>query len=305
MNTKLFRISYILALTVSLTVAAIAQDEVKRTDIIENPDGSYTVIEYPVDKEITVQLLPGTIVTGSKGTARVLRSSGGTSVIVDLTNVPSTHSTIHAYAVDVTGESQYLGPIAIANGAGHSEFTTPSGQFMVVLASNDGLKTIPESGVLFRSDVPAGHAVVPRGSTTGGTDKQVASSGKIESAYQVPMLNVPSFDDETAEIRINFSGELQGLKGKAYVDPGEAGTTQIKMRFDDMKQAPKDKRFVLWAAAPNGNYTKLGQVVNTGGRQESEIRSETSLRDFGLFVTIEETDVAQPTGSTYSVFRKP
>ena len=49
-----------------------------------------------------------------------------------------------------------------------------------------------------------------------------------------------------------------------------------------MKMAPKDKRFVLWASAPDGSYTKLGQVINTGKRQESEIRSETALTDFGF-----------------------
>jgi hypothetical protein len=69
--------------------------------------------------------------------------------------------------------------------------------------------------------------------------------------------------------------------------------------------APKDKRFILWASSADGKYTKLGQVVNTGERQESEIRSETSMTDFGLFVTLEDTDVAQPTGKIYSTFGRP
>jgi hypothetical protein len=43
-------------------------------------------------------------------------------------------------------------------------------------------------------------------------------------------------------------------------------------------------------------------VINSGDRQESEIRSETALKDFGLFVTVEDADVAAPTSKTYSVF---
>ncbi len=74
------------------------------------------------------------------------------------------------------------------------------------------------------------------------------------------------------------------------------------MRFDDMKMAPKEKRFVLWAASSKGEYTKLGQVINSGKRQEAEIRSETALTDFGLFVTVEEADVTAPTSKVYSVF---
>jgi hypothetical protein len=95
---------------------------------------------------------------------------------------------------------------------------------------------------------------------------------------------------------------LQGLKGKAYLTPTKDGVTKVKMRFDDMKVAPKNARFILWASSPDGKYTKLGQVVNNGDRQESEIRSETAMADFGLFVTLENSDVAIPTGKVYSVF---
>ncbi len=77
------------------------------------------------------------------------------------------------------------------------------------------------------------------------------------------------------------------------------------MRVDDMKMPPKDKRFVLWASSADGKYTKIGQVINAGKRQESEIRGETALKDFGLFVTVEETDVTQPQGTVYTTFGRP
>jgi hypothetical protein len=133
----------------------------------------------------------------------------------------------------------------------------------------------------------------------------VAVTDKVASTYEVPLLGIPSFGDNTTEIRIDFGGELAGLKGKAYIDAKKGGARQVKMRFDDMKYAPKEKRFVLWASAPDGTYTKLGQVVNSGKRQESEIRSETELRDFGLFVTVEDKDVTNPTSPTYSAFTIP
>ena len=181
-------------------------------------------------------------------------------------------------------------------------------QFMLVLSPNEGLTAFdPTTPVVFRSAIPQGHAVVPVGNRIDNEgdelkEKQVATTGTVASTYNVPLLGVPAFDNKTTEIRIAFTGELQGLKGKAYIDPRKDGATQIKMRFDDMKMAPKEKRFVLWASAPDGTYTKLGQVINTGERQESEIRSETALKDFGLFVTVEDTDVMQPTGKIIRLF---
>ena len=74
------------------------------------------------------------------------------------------------------------------------------------------------------------------------------------------------------------------------------------MHFDDMNKVPKNKRFTLWTYSPDGQYVKLGSVINSGKRDEAEIRSETTLTDFGLFVTAEEADVTVPTSRTYSVF---
>lgn len=72
------------------------------------------------------------------------------------------------------------------------------------------------------------------------------------------------------------------------------------MRFDELKSAPRNRRYALWAISPDGEYVKIGQVINTGEREEAEIRGGTALQDFGLFVTAEETDVIRPTGRSYS-----
>lgn len=310
-SKNLLKLSGGLALSLVFSGAAIAQNApvttttTTKTEVVQNSDGSYSVIEYPVGKEVSVSLTPYAIKDAS-GNARVLRTADGTKIWLDLANVTGDTSSFYAYAVDAMGMPTLLGPVMIENGAAKAEFSTPMNQFMLVLSPTEGLSTIDSStAVVFRSNVPTGYAIVPRGDTLNGKEakeKQVATTAEVASTYNVPLLNVPSFDNKTTEIRINFNGELQGLKGKAYIDPRKDGATQIKMRFDDMKMAPKEKRFVLWASSPDGKYTKLGQVINSGKRQESEIRSETALKDFGLFVTMEETDVTNPTGKVYSVF---
>jgi hypothetical protein len=144
--------------------------------------------------------------------------------------------------------------------------------------------------------------VPARITSPGSNEKQVAVTGAVNSTYDVPLLGVAALEKGETEIRVKFSGELAGLKGKAYLDNSNQGLTKIKMRFDDMKMAPKEKRFVLWAVSPDKQYTKIGQVINSGKRQESEIRGETALTDFGLFVTVEDADVLQPSGSVYAPF---
>jgi hypothetical protein len=59
---------------------------------------------------------------------------------------------------------------------------------------------------------------------------------------------------------------------------------------------------VLWASSPDGQYTKLGEVWNTGKKDEAEIKAETTLNDFGLFMTAEDADVTIPTSRIYSTF---
>lgn len=310
----LINLCAVFAITLSLSVFATAQDTTTTTtitkkEVIANPDGTYSVIEYPVGKEVTVELTPFNM-KGAKGWAKVLRNDDGTTVALDLSGLPTDAKNYYVYGVDNFGKVTLLGPAVIENGISKTTFTTPMNQFMLVLSPNEGLTAFDTTTpVVFRSAIPQGYAVVPLGNRVDNQgdelkEKQVATTGTVASTYNVPLLGVPAFDNKTTEIRIAFTGELQGLKGKAYIDPRKDGATQIKMRFDDMKMAPKEKRFVLWASSADGTYTKLGQVINTGQRQEAEIRSETALTDFGLFVTLEEVDVTQPTSKIYSVFSR-
>ncbi len=286
-----------LLLTTGLTVSLVpAQDTVKQ--VVKNADGTYTVIEYPVDKEVTVSLMPSATLTGAKGSARVLRSADGTKIWLDVSGVPAETQTYYAYAVDPSGMPTLLGPLAFEKGVAKAEFTTPMNQFMVVLSPNETLAALEPASTVFWSDVPTGYAVVPRRVTS--DSQAVATAEPANSTYDVPLLGIPAFKN-TTEVRVNFVGELQGMDGKAYIDQGK-GKTQVKMRFGDMKKAPVNKRFVLWAASADGKYTKLGQVVNTGRGDEGEIRSETALKDFGLLVTVEDTDTDRPVSRSYGTF---
>lgn len=271
----------------------------KKKEVIVNADGSYTVIEYPVGKEVVVNLTPATSIASAKGIARVIRSADGTKVYFDMSDLPATVTSYNAYAIDPTGAVTLLGPVTVTNGVAKAEFTTPLNQFMLAVSPMEGLTAISPTNTVFTSSIPTGYAVVPKRVSETRT-AQVA--GDVRFKYDVPLLNISTFPDTEREIKMKFDGALSGLEGKAYIDR-EDGTTKIRMHFDDMKKVPKSTRFVLWTVSPTGEYTRVGQIVNSGKREEGEIKSETSLTDFGLFVTAEDTEVTVPTSRTYTVFR--
>jgi hypothetical protein len=304
----MYKLTKDLAFTVLLACALALIVNAQDKTVVVNSDGSYSVIEYPVDKEVTVKLLPMNGIT-STGMARVMRTAAGTKVYFDVEGAPSDWTNVHAYAVDPTGASTYLGPITFTNGVGKAEFMTPGDRFMLVLSPKEGLTTYDTStSYLFRSEVPAGYTVVPRGKVavvTSAPVSGVASSVVTRdvvttTTYDVPMLGVAKYKGKTTEYRLHFGGELKGLDAKAYLKP-VGGKTQIRMTFDDMQKVPMEKRFVLWTSGPEG-YTKIGQIIHAGKKDTAEIRGETSLSDFGLFLTVEDTDVDRPTSTIYSTF---
>jgi hypothetical protein len=222
--------------------------------------------------------------------------------VFDLSGVPATVTSYYAYAVDPSGSTTLLGPVTFTNGVGKAEFDTPLNQFMVVLSPTEGLTTYdPTTAVMFRSEVPAGYTVIPR-RVAGDTKAVAVATTTAPSSYNVPVLNVPSFGEKTRELKIKFAGDLNGLEGKAYLTRKKGAATKVTMKFDDMNKVPKGKVFTLWASSPDGQYTKLGQVLNSGKKDEAEIKSETTLDDFGLFMTVEDAVVTVPTSTIYSPF---
>jgi hypothetical protein len=313
-------------LTLAIAAIALAQTTTV-TKTVQNPDGTYTIIEYPAKKEVTVALTPINV-TGAKGVATILRDDDGTRIKLNLTDVPADLSAMTLYAVDDKGVVTALGPVAISNGTGTLMATTPLSRFMLVAAPEPALTAYDaNTKVIFRSAVPEGFTVVPLTSPAGETVAAVAAPGaaqvqttvtatpgavvntpsgnttivvpmtETKTTYSAPLLNIPAYKkgDDT-KIKVDFTGALQGARANVFITPRKDGPTEIKMRFHDLKEAPAGQSFILWAVSPDNKFTKLGQVVNAAGRNEAEIRSETTLTDFGLVITMENAVGAIPVG---------
>ena len=323
-------------LTLAITAIALAQTTTTTvTKTVQNPDGTYTIIEYPAKKEVVLNLNPVTI-QGAQGVATILRDDDGTRIKLNLTNVPADLTALTLYAVDDKGAVTALGPVAISNGTGTLAATTPLSRFMLVAAPEPALTAYDaNTKVVFRSAVPEGFTIIPVSTSASGetvaavtaptgttavvtpaaapttttavvtpttpttTAVVTAAPGTtvVQTTYTAPMLNVPAFKkgDDT-KIKVEFTGALTGARANVFITPRKDGPTEVKMRFHELKEAPAGQRFILWAVAPDNKFVKLGQVVNAPGRNEAEIKSETTLTDFGLVVTMEGAEGDMPVG---------
>jgi len=297
-----------IALALTTAGAALAQDSTTTTtnttqqSIVQNSDGTWTVVEYPADREITVNLTPSSNANGTTATsARVLRTANGTVITVDPAGFANTTG-MNLYAVDPMGHVTLLGPINSASTTPLT-FNTNLNRFMLLVSPEGNLRTYaPTTTVAYRSVVPAGLAVVPlssRGERDGaavGERVSATSTSGSTPAYAAPMLGIPGFRRGTdTEMKIKFSGEMTGSRANVYLEPRKDGPTTIKMRFHELKDAPAGQVYVVWAVSPDNKYQRLGQVVNTGQRNEAQIQSETQFQDFGLFVTL-ENESSSPNG---------
>jgi hypothetical protein len=313
-------------LTLAIAAVALAQTTTV-TKTVQNPDGTYTIIEYPAKKEVLVNLTPINV-TGAKGVATILRDDDGTRIKLNLTDVPADLSAMTLYAVDDKGVVTALGPVAISNGTGTLVATTPLSKFMLVAAPEPALTAYDaNTKVMFRSAVPEGFTVIPLTSPAGETVSAVAAPGAAQTqttvtatpgavvnspsgnttivvpmtetrtTYTAPMLNIPAFKkgDDT-KIKVEFTGALAGARANIFITPRKDGPTEVNMRFHDLKEAPAGQMFIVWAVSPDNKFTKLGQVINTKGRNEAEIKSEVALSDFGLVITMEGAEGAIPVG---------
>ncbi|MEP6569514.1 MAG: hypothetical protein ABJC10_07040 [Acidobacteriota bacterium] len=288
----------------------VTQTPTTVTKTIQNADGTYTVIEYPLKKETVVTLTPVSL-TGAKGVATILRDDDGTRVVLNLTEVPADVTAINLYAVDDTGAVSLLGPVVIANGTGKFSATTPLSKFMLFAAAEDTLTAYdPNVKVFFRSAVPEGFAVIPHTmSATGETVSATTTSGTTPASVStVPMLNIPAFKkgDDT-KIKIDFTGAMSGARANVFIEPHNGKATEVKMVFHELKEAPTGQTYILWAVSPDNQFFKLGQIANIKGKNEAEIKANTTLADFGLLVTMEDFGVLKtivmPAGPRLSVIQ--
>jgi len=298
--------SAVLAAGQQTTTTTVTQTPTTVTRTVQNPDGTYTVIEYPVGKEVQIMMTPVGLAK-SKAVGTILRDDAGTKVILNLTDVPADVSAVNVYAVDDTGTVTSLGPVVLANGTGKFSTTTPLSKFMIIAAPDESLTAYdPNTKIYFRSAVPEGFAVIPH--TTNPVGENVsASTAPVTtpaSVYTVPMLNIPAYKkgDDT-KMKLNFSGPLAGTRANVFITPHKDGRTEVRLRFHELKEAPAGKVFTSWAVSPDNTFVKLGQILNTGGRNEAEIKSEVPLKDFGLLVTMEDANVTitNPLGPSIGV----
>src|SRR6266550_5463274 len=184
------------------------------TKTVQNADGTYSVIEYPVGKEVKITLTPVTV-PGANGIATILRDDTGTRIKLNLTGLPSDLTGLNLYAVDPNGVVTGLGPIAIAQGTGALEVATPLNRFMLVASPDNNLTAYNPETVFFRRAVPEGFAVVPHTTNPIG-EKVGASTAEVSTAsaaYTVPMLNIPAYKKgNDTKMKVNFSGALEGAR---------------------------------------------------------------------------------------------
>ena len=342
-------LSVLAATVLTFATAAFALAQTTTTTVtktVQNPDGTYTVIEYPAKKEVTVNLNPIKI-TGAKGVATILRDDDGTKIKLNLTSIPADVTTLTLYAVDDAGMVSAIGPVTITNGTGTLMASTPLSKFMLIASPEASLTAYdPNTAVVFRSAVPEGFTVIPitnaRGETVGAVTTPVTAPATAPTvvvpttaptvtapakaptvvvttaptgtapttaptvvvpvapattSYQVAMLEIPAYkkgDDE--KIKVDLGGAMTGSRANVFINPRKDGPTEVKVRFHELKDSPADQKFILWAVSPDNKFVKLGQVVNAPGRNEAEIKSETSLKNFGLLITMENADGDAPTG---------
>src|SRR5215208_857709 len=166
------------AVMLTLAIAAIALAQTTTTTTVtktvQNPDGTYTIIEYPAKKEVTLNLNPVNV-ANAKGVATILRDDDGTRIKLNLTDVPADMTALTLYAVDDKGMVTALGPVAISNGVGTLSTTTPLSRFMLIASPEPALSAYdPNTKVFFRSAVPEGFAVIPL--TRSASGEQVSAT---------------------------------------------------------------------------------------------------------------------------------
>jgi len=322
MSKRFSMIAGVLGLSLAAAGLALGQDTTTTTttttpttvtQTTQNADGSWTVVEYPVGKEVMVNLTPSTTIPGAAGTAKIMRTTTGTTINMNLTGLNTDVSNLNLYAVDPLGHSTLLGPVTVNNGVGtfSSTTTSPLDRFMLVLSPESNLTTYaPTTNVLLRSAVPQGFAVVPLGShgerdgAAVGERVAATTTANTAPAYSAPLLGIPGFRRGTdTEMKINLTGAMTGSRANVFIEPRKDGPTTIKMRFHELKDAPACQVYALWAVSPDNKYVRLGQIVNTGQRNEAQIQTETALQDFGLMITMED-EFSSPSGTVVGTILK-
>jgi len=281
-------------------------------------DDTWTVIEYPEGREVVVELKAGSLMPEAKASARITRAGNETSVNIEVSGAAGAESAHQVYAVDSLGNATLLGTLTIADGAGTLNSKTALTKFMIVVSPETDLTAIsPDTRISLRSVVPEGFTVVPREmktemasaeSSTGvepdtnaepGTGSDEAEpSQPAAREYDVPLLNIGSLKrGNNSKLRVKLSSGFENAKATVILNPQKSGPTQIKVRFNNLKEIPEGTQYILWQVGPDNSYAPLGHLTGGARKGELTISAGTSASDFGLLITFENADANQPAGS--------
>src|SRR5438093_11495080 len=111
MSKRLMAVLGAALLLFSLAVVSSGQVQtttVTKVQTVQNPDGTYTIVEYPVGKETVVTLSPVGI-TGATARGTIIRDDNGTTIKLNLASLPADLTGLNIYAVDPTGAVPMLG----------------------------------------------------------------------------------------------------------------------------------------------------------------------------------------------------
>jgi hypothetical protein len=253
--------------------------------------------------------------------------ANGTTIRANLSGLPADLSSVNLYAVDPTGAVSLLGPVTVNNGVGTFTTTTPLNKFMLIASPEGNLTSISNSTpVLFRSAVPQGMAIVPlartgegpgapvgekvaatatNATTTTVTTDASGTTTTTAAAYNVPMLNIPSYPaKKETEVKVNFDNTIHVRRATFFITPNfnNQNKARVKAKFHELSGVPKGAYLTLWAVGSDGSYTRLGSTTNTGKPNVATIDTDrnntnVALQDFGLFMTTEPSaTIASPSG---------
>src|SRR5260370_37123000 len=82
-----------------VSLAVVSAGQTQRVTTIQNPDGTYTIVEYPVGRETVVTLSPVGL-GGAKGSATILRDPSATSIKLNLTSLPPELASLNVHSVE-------------------------------------------------------------------------------------------------------------------------------------------------------------------------------------------------------------
>lgn len=295
--------------TVSISLAQTTQTvTTTQSTAVQNPDGTWTVVEYPVDKEVVVNLTPSTKTITTMARARVLRSANGTVITVDPAGFTGTTGNLNLYAVDPMGHLSLLGPIN-ATSTSPLTFNTNLDKFMLVVSPEGNLTSYaPNTAVVYRSAVPEGLSIIPVARSGEGPGAAVGEkvAGVASSNYNVGMLNIPSLPaKKETQLKVNFADTVHVKRTDFFITPNfnNKGLTRIKAKFHNLSDVPATSFLTLWAVSPEGKFFRIGSSPNKGKPNVATIDSDKNntnvpFTDFGLFLTVEPTGTAiSPTGT--------